>query len=147
MFKSDGNVIHFAAPKGNGTLFPPLVQPTEGRRSHLCPQFTPPFHPTHSPSTELVKTKNSPNSYPASSINSAPTPSHPSASWPRATNPYRSKKAKARTTMKRRISRIWLQARRLRTRSNKRFLTYMANGRAGWERHIAWTHWWNYAGS
>lgn len=70
MFKEDGNVIHFAAPKGNYFLSPELVQllhPLFGKIYHLSkttnhppskPQSTPPSPPTPSPSTATARTKN-----------------------------------------------------------------------------------------
>lgn len=88
MFKADGNVIHFAAPKGKA-LQPPtghLELATNslresGYHANLpLLQSTPLSHPTPSPSTETVKTRSSLNSFPESSTNSAPTPLPPSES-------------------------------------------------------------------
>lgn len=58
MFKTDGNVIHFSAPKGKMT---PLQ---EVRYAVLtCIQFTLQFPPTPSPFMAMVRTRNSPSSF------------------------------------------------------------------------------------
>ena len=51
MFKSDGNVIHFSAPKGGSYANAPPVPPL----TRL--QFTPRYPPTLSPSTAPVRTR------------------------------------------------------------------------------------------
>jgi NAC domain len=76
MFKEDGNVIHFAAPKG---IYPSIHSPTTAQPpsfsallplknqiptqltshpSFLVPQSTHPSPPTRSPSTATAKTRN-----------------------------------------------------------------------------------------
>jgi len=70
MFKSDGNVIHFSAPKGRSHLhtYPPIAKPLQNNSisPDLCKQdtnsntkSTPPSPPTPSRSTVTAKTKSS----------------------------------------------------------------------------------------
>jgi NAC domain len=85
MFKADGNVIHFAAPKGraNGISLRELPRRWGSFRvaaNMFVLQFMPPSHRTPLRSTVREKTRSSLNSSPASSTNSALTLSHPSES-------------------------------------------------------------------
>ncbi len=71
MFKEDGNVIHFAAPKG--------MHKHGRRRMSVAMDVDKPVQsmlqspPILLRSTAMAKTKNSPNSFPAFSTNLAPT--------------------------------------------------------------------------
>lgn len=63
MFKSDGNVIHFAAPKGiisvNYSNFSPKLSGHIYIEANFeIIQFMPQFHQIHSLFTEMVKIKN-----------------------------------------------------------------------------------------
>jgi hypothetical protein len=121
MFKSDGNVIHFSAPKGT---FMPVHQCQEAwtcgyfaedssssrgsssfamAPSHPMPllmlpaQFTPQYPQTPSPSTAMVRTRSSPSLFPASLTSSAPTRSHRCANSPRATRACRRRRVRMAT--------------------------------------------------
>lgn len=121
MFKEDGNVIHFAAPKGMLLFLGHSIRKGDMEPDTLL-QFTQPFLPTHSPSTATVRTRNSPNSYPASSANSVPTLLLPCAVSPSLTRAYRRRKEerRRRAKMKTMRSRSWSKARTLKARSSKR---------------------------
>ena len=63
MFKSDGNVIHFAAPKGNSSPVHPIRW---NNANHRNLQFMPQSQPILSPSTVTARTRNSPSLFQAS---------------------------------------------------------------------------------
>jgi hypothetical protein len=85
MFKSDGNVIHFSAPKGK----PGCMSRTAGKIPANESQSTHQSHPTRSPSTATVRTRSSPSLSRASSTSSVRTRSPRYASWQRATRACR----------------------------------------------------------
>lgn len=114
MFKADGNVIHFAAPKGTSAL-----QSTLHRIQAKHEQFTLPSHPTPSPSTVTVRTRSLPSSSRAFSISSAQTRSRRSASLPKATSQCRRRRVRMPRTRTMMISQTWLPARTSRARSSK----------------------------
>jgi hypothetical protein len=133
MFKEDGNVIHFAAPKGT-IIFARSIQ-----SSHVTEKVsksTPPSPQIPLPSTATARTRNSPNSCPESSTNSGPTAWPVCVDWPRATRACRRKRAPAaaaarpvrRTELQEApltmtmtmTSRIWSRARILKARLNEK---------------------------
>lgn len=117
MFKSDGNVIHFAAPKGNLQRPPPTKNTSAD--SHIL-QFTLQSQPTPSLFTATARTRNSPSSSQASSTNSVPTPSPRSESWPRAISPCRRRRAaRTRRTTTTTKSQTWSRARTSRIKSSR----------------------------
>ena len=143
MFKEDGNVIHFAAPKGLSPsaaafllyfvllIIPPLgvLLCSRNIRSQLLPQFTPRYHLTPSPSTATAKTKNSQNSSLVSSISSVLTAWRLSENWRRATKPCRRRMAVILRRMTMTISRTWWRGITSKAGSNKN-LDWVENERS-----------------
>lgn len=149
MFKEDGNVLHFNAPRGAlGVLLP--ISLTSFRCPRLSvhptnPQSRAPSPPTPSPSPATVKPKSSPSSSPVSSTNSAPTRSPTSAVSPSRTNPSphatlplppllvepvlpRRRRARSMTRMR---SRIWLRTSRPPMETRRRPLTSRSSSKRG----------------
>jgi hypothetical protein len=118
MFKSDGNVIHFSAPKGECPALSQKRPSGEIQVTTSCTlrhamcihgyqcslqyanstnQFTRRYPRTPSPSTATARIRSLRSSSPVSLTSSAPTRSPRSASSPRATRACRRRRAKART--------------------------------------------------
>ena len=122
MFKEDGNVIHFAAPKGASSKPHAALTVAVGELIRHLLQSTPPFPQTLSPSTATARTRNSPNSFLVSSTSWARTRLHLYVSSLRATRACRRRKAKMvtrRSMMTMTISQIWLRERTSRAKLSK----------------------------
>jgi hypothetical protein len=104
MFKSDGNVIHFSAPKGTSRPLPARMLCTRcvlwRTIANKPAQFTLQYHRTPSPSTATARTRSLPSSFPASSTSSVPTRSRRCANSPRATRACKRRRARTATRRK-----------------------------------------------